>query len=67
MLLEIKENTPTSVLIKEYDLDPSTQDVIGHALCLYTSSDWQEERAVDTIMRYQSFSSGTKLELLLTL
>jgi len=48
---KIKDNTPTSVLIKEYDLDPSTQDVIGHALCLYTSSDWQQERAIDTVMR----------------
>jgi len=25
--------------------------VIGHALCLYTNSDWQQERAVDTINR----------------
>jgi len=48
---KIKDNTPTSVLIKEYDLDPSTQDVIGHALCLYTSADWQQERAIDTVMR----------------
>jgi hypothetical protein len=31
-------------MIKEYELDPSTQDVIGHALCLYTSSDWQQEK-----------------------
>jgi Rab GDP dissociation inhibitor len=48
---KIKENTPTSLLIKEYDLDPSTQDVIGHALCLYTSADWQQEKAIDTVMR----------------
>jgi len=32
-------------------LDPSTQDVIGHALCLYTSYDWQERKAVETINR----------------
>lgn len=48
---KINASTPTSVLIKEYDLDPSTQDVIGHALCLYTSSTWQQEKAIDTIMR----------------
>jgi len=46
---KINANTPTSFLIKEYDLDPSTQDVIGHALCLYTSADWQQEKAIDTI------------------
>jgi Rab GDP dissociation inhibitor len=48
---KITSTTPTSVLIKEYDLDPSTQDVIGHALCLYTSADWQKENAIETINR----------------
>jgi len=48
---KITAQTPTSILIKEYDLDPSTQDVIGHALCLYTSSEWQKENAIDTVNR----------------
>jgi len=46
---KINAKTPTSVLIAEYDLDRSTQDVIGHALCLYTSHDWQQAPAIDTI------------------
>jgi len=48
---KINQNTPTSVLIKEYDLDVSTQDVIGHALCLYASADWQKEPAFETVNR----------------
>jgi hypothetical protein len=43
-VVEVTANTLTSALIKEYELDPSTQDVIGHALCLYTSADWQNEK-----------------------
>jgi len=48
---KINANSPTSVLIKEYDLDPSTQDVIGHAICLYTNDQWQQEKAINTINR----------------
>jgi len=47
----ISPTSPTTALIKEYDLDPSTQDVIGHALCLYTSTDWQQSKAIETINR----------------
>jgi len=38
-------------LIANYDLDPSTQDVIGHALCLYRDDNWQKESAAETIRR----------------
>jgi len=47
----ISPQTPTSKLIGGYDLDPSTQDVIGHALCLYRDENWQKEPAVNTINR----------------
>jgi len=47
----IGPNAPTSKLIANYDLDPSTQDVIGHALCLYRDDNWQKESAAETIRR----------------
>jgi Rab GDP dissociation inhibitor len=47
----ITPTTPTSKLIANYDLDPSTQDVIGHALCLYRDENWQKESAAETIRR----------------
>jgi len=47
----ITPNVPTKKLIANYDLDPSTQDVIGHALCLYRDESWQNEPAAETIRR----------------
>jgi len=47
----IGPNVPTKKLIKNYDLDPSTQDVVGHALCLYRDETWQEQPAKETIRR----------------
>lgn len=47
----IGPQTPTKKLIANYDLDPTTQDVIGHALCLYRDETWQDEPAAETIRR----------------
>jgi len=47
----ISPNVPTKKLIANYELDPSTQDVIGHAICLYRDDDWQNQPASETIRR----------------
>lgn len=47
----IGPNVPTKKLIKNYDLDPTTQDVVGHALCLYRDETWQDQPAKETIRR----------------
>jgi len=57
---KINANSTTATFLKEYDLDPSTQDVIGHAICLYTYADWQKEKAVDTIMRTKLYTDSLR-------
>jgi len=47
----INPKATTKKLIANYELDPSTQDVIGHALCLYRDETWQNEPAPETIRR----------------
>jgi len=47
----ITSTTKTRALLKEYSLDATTQDVIGHALCLYRDETWLDELAWKTISR----------------
>jgi len=47
----IKANDLTSKLVANYELEKSTQDVIGHALCLYRDETWLQAPAIETINR----------------
>lgn len=41
----------TSVLLNKYNLSVLAQNVIGHAICLYTDNNWQNNPAIETINR----------------
>jgi len=56
----IAPNTVTSTLIKKYNLDDTTQDVIGHSLCLYRDETWQQEPSMNTINRVKLYSESLR-------
>jgi Rab GDP dissociation inhibitor len=51
----ITRETPTKTLIKKYNLDATTQDVIGHSLCLYKDESWQQRPAGETLDRVKLY------------
>jgi len=56
----ITSTTPTRVLLKKYNLDDTTQDVIGHALCLYRDETWLDEPSFKTIAKTKLYMDSLR-------
>jgi len=56
----IGATTPTRVMLKKYSLDDTTQDVIGHALCLYRDETWLDEPAWKTISKTKLYMDSLR-------
>jgi len=56
----ITATTTTRVMVKKYSLDDTTQDVIGHALCLYRDETWLDEPAWKTIQKTKLYMDSLR-------
>ena len=52
---------PFKVVLKKFDLQSNTIDFIGHAVALYTSDDYLEKPAIDTINKIKLYMNSVGL------
>lgn len=53
----VSPDTPTMTMMKKYNLDASTMDMVGHSLALYPDESWKTEPAKNVIERGTSSHS----------